>query len=374
MEGDCDVQPAATLERRSGVHTDDFGTGTERRHRLRGYIRDTAVADRCAPSIQAQPGVELHTCVHNGRRDQRRNGREINCRILLFVVAAAGDGQPFGRGMEIGEDLHGVVELHWEANRADGQRVRPYCRIAGRQRNRHLYQERILGHRVVVLQPSAQGKCAGGQKNVRGAASERVADRFHVGQRNRGEGHGPPPGQRRVEHGVRHRPAHRRHRGRHRIGFVRAAHATTQCLQRTRHSLRDQPHASDLVLDDLGHHVGDKRDERRRRAQARLGRHIVGRGVVRTAGQKTPPDGRRAVALLAQNGRHLHRQSPPPAGQAVDAPRFPQRSTAIKGSGAQLRDQVGELTVTARRANRSAVNLRNGIIVVDLGPYGLPHT
>ena len=68
----------AFYQRRRGVHADDLGSGAIHRHRRPGNSRGDAVADRSEPLRQAQSGVEPHAGVDDGRRDQRRERREID--------------------------------------------------------------------------------------------------------------------------------------------------------------------------------------------------------------------------------------------------------------------------------------------------------
>jgi hypothetical protein len=83
------------------------------------------------------------------------------------------------------------------------------------------------------------GKRAGAKENIGDVAPERVADGLHVSQRDRGDGHRSPLGQRGVEHGVRYRSAHRRHGRGFREGYlVRVAQPPAHHLHHTGHRLR----------------------------------------------------------------------------------------------------------------------------------------
>src|SRR4051794_11159170 len=104
------------------MHGDNLHTRTVGRHRFTDDATDTAMTDRPKLVAQTRPGVELHADLSYGRRYKRRHRLKIDCGRGLFATTSDGI-QSFRSGMEVGEDLHGVVEMHRDAKRADGQCV-----------------------------------------------------------------------------------------------------------------------------------------------------------------------------------------------------------------------------------------------------------
>src|SRR5947209_1370210 len=134
------------------MHADDLGAGTVGRHRLNGSRGDTAMTDRGELAPQARSSVELHTYVGYRRRHERSHRLRIDCGTN-FVAAAPDCVQSFGGGMQVGEDLHWVVEVYRDTKSPDSQRLAIPRRFGGWQLERHPHQQRTVGHLIVSLQP-----------------------------------------------------------------------------------------------------------------------------------------------------------------------------------------------------------------------------
>src|SRR4051794_30201711 len=131
------------------MHGDNLDTRTVGRHRFTDNATDTAMTDWPELVAQTRPGVELHADLSYGRRNKRRHCLKIECGSSLFATTPDGI-QSFGSGMEVGEDLHRVVEMHRDAKRPDGQCVADDGGLSDWQLEGHPHQQRVARHLVVL--------------------------------------------------------------------------------------------------------------------------------------------------------------------------------------------------------------------------------
>ena len=165
---------------------------------------------RCAPSRQAQFGVDLHPGVGDPGREQRRKVARSTGGYYSFVVEVVGHVQPFGGRVEVGQDLHRVAELNRHANRPN---VNDFPALAGSPAGSDngtcITKDRR--NDVVPLQPGTQGQVHAARKTLAVLPPNASLTVFQSasGSRRRPSTAARSAG---VEHGPRHRSAHRRRR------------------------------------------------------------------------------------------------------------------------------------------------------------------